>query len=306
MPPREGCAAADRPPAPPRAAPAYTPRAAGSRPVVGLPDLDDPAAMHHRDPVAEIADHAKVVADQHEAEPQPPLQLQQQVENLPAQRDVERRGRLVRHDQPRVERKRARDDDALPLAAAECVRVALAGIGGQPTSSRSRATCRGSASPLCSPCMRIGSADHLLDRHARIERGKRVLKDHPHLAMHRSERRRGPAPPDRPRRPSRMVIADRAGAGRQHADDAVAQRGLARSALAHDAEVLALEQLEATSPHRRRWPAAARRNSARAARIAQRETARPSAAPPGGPDRRARRRGRDAELCARRQASACV
>ena len=42
-----------------------------------------------------------------------------------AERDVERRGRLVGDDDARVERDRAGDADALPLAAGEGVRIAL-------------------------------------------------------------------------------------------------------------------------------------------------------------------------------------
>ena len=53
------------------------------------------------------------------------LQVLEQVEDLRLDRDVERRDRLVADDQLRVQRERARDPDALALAARELVRVAV-------------------------------------------------------------------------------------------------------------------------------------------------------------------------------------
>ena len=53
----------------------------------------------------------------------------QQVDDLRLDRHVERRDRLVGHDQLRVERERAGDADALPLAAGELVRVAVVVLG---------------------------------------------------------------------------------------------------------------------------------------------------------------------------------
>ena len=52
------------------------------------------------------------------------LQADQQVHHLGAHRDVERRGRLVEHEDPRLDGERAGDGDALGLAARELVRVA--------------------------------------------------------------------------------------------------------------------------------------------------------------------------------------
>ena len=58
---------------------------------------------------------------------QPRLQLQQQLHDLRLNRDVQRRHGFVGDDERRVERQRARDADALPLAAAELVRIARRG-----------------------------------------------------------------------------------------------------------------------------------------------------------------------------------
>ena len=53
------------------------------------------------------------------------LSCDEQVEHAHADRDVEHRGRLVRDQQVGLDRERARDGDALSLAAGELVRVAI-------------------------------------------------------------------------------------------------------------------------------------------------------------------------------------
>src|SRR5262245_4016598 len=52
--------------------------------LLGRPQLDQPAAMHDRHPVAEIADHGNVVRDEEEAQIEPLLDIEQQVEDLRA------------------------------------------------------------------------------------------------------------------------------------------------------------------------------------------------------------------------------
>ena len=72
---------------------------------------------------------ANVVADEQEGETQLALEIEHQVDHLRLDRDVERRDRLVGHDQPRLERQRAGDAQALALAAGELVREAQAVLG---------------------------------------------------------------------------------------------------------------------------------------------------------------------------------
>ena len=69
--------------------------------------------------------HRQVVADEDVGEPEALLQVLQQVEDLAADRDVERRHGLVADDQLGLHRQRAGDGDALALAAGELVRIAL-------------------------------------------------------------------------------------------------------------------------------------------------------------------------------------
>ena len=85
------------------------------------------------------------------ARPMSLLQLDQQVDDLGADRDVERRDRLVADHQLRLQDHRPGDADALVLAAGQLVRVAVDQLGREPGRAASsppprprarRATCR--------------------------------------------------------------------------------------------------------------------------------------------------------------------
>ena len=93
--------------------------------VVALGDLDHLAEVHDHHAVGDVADDVEVVRDEDVGEAELPLQVLQQVEDLGLDRDVERGDRLVADDQLRVDRERARDADALALAARELVREAV-------------------------------------------------------------------------------------------------------------------------------------------------------------------------------------
>jgi len=85
----------------------------------------DPSALHDRDPVREAAHRLQVVADEQITQAQPLLQLDQQLEDLGAQRRIQSRGRLVQHEQPRLARQRPRDVHALALTARQLMRIPL-------------------------------------------------------------------------------------------------------------------------------------------------------------------------------------
>ena len=92
--------------------------------VVGRRLLDQRPEVHDADDVADVPDDGEVVGDDQVGEPEPLLQLLEQVEHLRLHADVERGDRLVGDEQVRLERDGAGDADALPLAAGELVRVA--------------------------------------------------------------------------------------------------------------------------------------------------------------------------------------
>ena len=127
-------------------------------------------------------DDREVVADEQIGEPQPPLQVLHQVQDLRLHRDVERRGRLVA-------------DQELRLGSPARARSRCAGAGRRRTragTSRRRPAQADLAQQLARRCLRRSAlslaqaegADRLGDdvahAPARIEAGVRVLEDHLH------------------------------------------------------------------------------------------------------------------------------
>ena len=94
--------------------------------------------VHHEHLVRDVAHHAEVVRDEEIGHAELALQVGQQVQHLRLHRDVERRHRLVGHDERGLEHQRARDRDALPLAAREHVRIAIVVLGPQADLSEHR------------------------------------------------------------------------------------------------------------------------------------------------------------------------
>ena len=97
------------------------------------------------------------------------LQVAQQVDDLRLHAHVERRGRLVEHDEARLQHHGAGDRDALALAAGEFVRIAEAASPDRGRPRSARATTRASRSAArqrrlvdLQPFL-----DDLADRHAR-------------------------------------------------------------------------------------------------------------------------------------------
>ena len=117
--------------------------------LVGVAGLDHLAAAHDDDAVAERADDLQIVADEEVGEAAPPLQVAQQVDDLPLHGKIERRGRLVEQDEFRVEHQRAGDRDALALAAGEFVREAVERVRVEPDiDERCRGRARRARAPL--------------------------------------------------------------------------------------------------------------------------------------------------------------
>lgn len=89
---------------------------------VGRPDFHDASQIHHRNPMREMPHHAQIVRHEQDREPQPLLQLQQQVEYLRLHGNIQCRYDLVGDQQLRLDGKRAGNGDALPLTAGEMLR----------------------------------------------------------------------------------------------------------------------------------------------------------------------------------------
>ena len=85
--------------------------------------FNDPAEVHHRNPVREITNHAQVVGNEQVGDAQFLLQISEQVQNLRLDRDIEGRNRLVADDESRLYRQGPGDTDPLALAPRKFVRI---------------------------------------------------------------------------------------------------------------------------------------------------------------------------------------
>src|SRR5438876_1293984 len=79
--------------------------------------LDELAAVHHPDPVADADDRPEVVADEEDGRATTPPQLPDEIQHRRLDGDVQARRRLVHDEQRGLRDERHRDDDALLLAS---------------------------------------------------------------------------------------------------------------------------------------------------------------------------------------------
>src|SRR3954471_2808560 len=200
--------------------------------------LDDLPEVHDRYAVAEVLDGREVVRDEEAREAHVALQVAHQVENRRLHGDVERRHRLVRDQQRRLDRKRACEADALALGAAQLVRVAEAQLRAQPDLVEQLRHLRVERLAAMQPLHAQRLADDLSARHARVERRVRILEDHVHVAAQR---------PHLATREVRDVAAaqlDRSARRLEQAHGAVRDSALAAPGLADEAEQLARRDRE--------------------------------------------------------------
>ena len=94
--------------------------------------LDDLPQIHDGDAVADMGDRRQIVADEQVTDTERLLQALELVHDLRPDRHVERRNRLVEHDQPSIGRERPRYGHTLALPAAEFVREKPRRLGLEP------------------------------------------------------------------------------------------------------------------------------------------------------------------------------
>ncbi|CUK21701.1 Uncharacterised protein [Achromobacter sp. 2789STDY5608615] len=206
-------------------------------------DLDDLAQVHHRHAMADPLDNRHVVRDEQERHAQLALQVQQQVDDLRLDRHVQRRHGFVGDHHLGIERQGPRDADALALAAGELVRIAVDHLGHEAALVHQPAH----------PFLRLGAAgdavdqqrlhDGVADRHARVERGERILEDEldvPAQRLHGAAAQRADV---------LAVEFDRAAAALDQLQQRAAGGGLAAAGLAHQRQRLAWIQVEADLLH---------------------------------------------------------
>jgi hypothetical protein len=187
-----------------------------------------------------VAHDGQVVGDEDVGQPELVLQLLHEVDDLRLHRHVQRGHRLVADQHLGVERDAAGDADALALAARELVRVPVDVLGVEPHEVEELLDAR--AAPALGHDVLVDLerlADDVTDRHPRVERGVRVLEDDLDVATHPAHLLA--------RRPAPVGTLEDHLAGRRLLEphEQPAERGLAATRLADDAEGLALVQVEA-------------------------------------------------------------
>ncbi len=208
--------------------------------LLGRPDLDDPAEVHDRDPVAEVLRAGQVVGDVDVGQSEVLLEVEHQLEDLRAHRHVEHRDRLVRDQHARAGDDRARDDDALLLPAGQVARVLLQEQldRRQPDPLERVDDLRAAFARGAHAVHAQGVADRLLHGHRRVEGGVRVLEHHLDVLAERAQ----PAPAQLGE--VLVLERDRAGGGRGESEERAAQGRLPASALPDQPHDLAAPQLQ--------------------------------------------------------------
>jgi hypothetical protein len=206
--------------------------------LLGRRKLDDLAEVHDRDAVGDMPDDAEIVGDEDIGQRELVLQVVEQVHDLRLNRDVECRDGLVGHDQPGVERERARHADALALTARELVRIAIVVLGREADDVHQLLHAFLRFRPrLPVDHERVG--DDRAHPLARVERCRRVLEHHLQLAPQRPQ-----SPAAEPR--DVAALEDDLPRGQLvQAHEAAAERRLAAAGLADETERLTRVDLEA-------------------------------------------------------------
>ena len=206
--------------------------------LLGGRQLDDAAEVHHGDAVGDVADDGEVVRDEDVGQVELLLQLDEQVQHLRLDRDVERRDGLVGDDELRLQDERARQADALPLPAAELVRVAVGSLGRHADALEHVVHDRVALLARDRAVDREPLRDQVADLHARVERPDRVLEDDLHVPA-RLLQVLAAEPDD-----VDAVEHDLAGGRLEQAQDRPTERRLAAPGLADEPERLASADVE--------------------------------------------------------------
>ena len=143
------------------------------------PFLYDASAIHYRDAIAHAGNHAEIMRDQDDGEPEACLQRGEQIQGLRLDGHVESRGRLVRNQELWLARERHGDHHPLAHASGELVRIlrhpALRRRDADKRKELDRAGPRRSAGEI--EMMTQDFADLRPDREQWVERRHRVLED---------------------------------------------------------------------------------------------------------------------------------
>src|SRR5947199_2231158 len=207
--------------------------------LLGRSDLDDLPEVHDGNARRDVLDDGQIVGDEEVGEPELRLEVLEQVDDLGLDGHVQGRDGLVRDDERRARRGRARDADALALTAGELVRVPTQVVSRQADGVEELDDALFPQLPRRGELVdHEGLADDRPDRHSRIQRRVRVLEDDLHLLAERAQRalvQRGDV----------LALEGDLARGRlDQSQDRAAGGGLAAARLAHEPQRLARHDVE--------------------------------------------------------------
>ena len=150
---------------------------------IGRSRLDHLACVHHHRAVGVAGNDPHIVGDQQDCHTEVLLQVVEQGQDLRLDRDIESGGRLVGDQQFRLAGERHGDHDALAQAARKLVRVVTQTLRGVRHAHQAEHFARPFECLFLGDLLVKDDAFGYLtpDVHRGVERGQRVLKDHPDL-----------------------------------------------------------------------------------------------------------------------------
>ena len=203
--------------------------------------------MHHHDAVGEEFHYTEVVGDEEIGVVVAPLEVVEEVEDLGLHADVEGRDALVAHHQLGLEDEGAGDADTLALAAAELVGIAAVPVGleayllheGEDSFFQGILSNRSILSIQSLPVNFEGFGDGVADGDTWVEAGVGVLEDNLQFGPQGAHLVGGEGVE------ALSAVEDVAGGVVDESQEGAAEGALATSAFAHQAEGLALHDVEA-------------------------------------------------------------
>ena len=205
----------------------------------GRTEFNDLTEIHHGDAVADMRHHAQVVADENIGQVEITLQVGEQIEHVGLDRHIERGHDLVANNQRRLQHQRTGNIGTLLLPAGNFMRIAVGEFRRQ-RNPVNHGQCLERALVAFANARNIKRlTDAFKDRHARIERRIRVLKDDLERAAMLAQFGLGQ------RERVLAEMRDAAARRRQQTHNATAKRRFARAGFSDHTKSLALLDLEA-------------------------------------------------------------
>ena len=146
--------------------------------LIGRTKLNDFAEIHHRYPIGNVFYDGKIVRNKKQRQIHFAANFREKIDDLRLDRNVERRDGLIRHNQFWFDRQRARNRDALALAAGKFVRIFFHRARQQTNFGHER---RDTRTQFGARDFFVGEdrfRERIENSHPRVERCVGILKDH--------------------------------------------------------------------------------------------------------------------------------